>query len=469
MLDKLRNLQYTYKLTLVSMLLVLFNPWLALLVGFIAGCIEWNARESKDVPPWVLWVPGIVMVALWGVMQPMPYDDLNRHVMAWRINFDYRSQYPLAEMPPQDMWLGFDWFMYQLQQWLGVTPQQLAKYWPLGMAIGSYALFLATIRRFAAAHTTSLLLMVISLCFYPVATRAWMGRPEFLYVIMLGAAFFVNKPLAKLAWALGFILLIPSYWMGWPYAAGVLLFNFEEECWKTRARNLALGIGLALLHLGFWQWYTGDYLGIMDWLTRTLQTTLPTESYSLDQSLMTNPGLALFLWIGVVVARFERKDFLRHAPVLLLLAWLSFSNQVRFMAPLMMVAVPWLLQVTPVRKLSGTLKLSALCVTGAILSTGLGFMYVKQPSFAVPANAFVVSNDPFATVLYGAPGVRVEPSPAIGATPKAIAEGLSRGIFDCNKAKAMGVTHVIEHRFTSKPACLSLLEIQGEWRYWEVQ
>jgi hypothetical protein len=89
-----------------------------------------------------------------------------------------------------------------------------------------------------------------------------------MFLLIFGVSAWLCRTRAQAAlWAVGFLALIPCYWLGWVYAPFALLL--APTAFGLVAR-FGIAAVLGLIHLAFWQGYSGDYIGLMVWLKGTL-------------------------------------------------------------------------------------------------------------------------------------------------------------------------------------------------------
>lgn len=458
------------RLSLVAVACALVNPWLGVLVGLASAWlytrnspIDFNRHRAA----W-FFLPVLVALAFLGRGESLPSDDLMRHLSAWQLHFDYRAQYPWSNLPQANLWLGFDYLLGLLQQ-AGLSKQFLLQWVPgLSLLLQSVVLFFALDKALPRrAHNSELFLLLGALGLLLLTPRSLLGRPEMFLLIFGATAWLCQTRVQVLAWVLGYLALIPFYWLGWVYAPFALLLAPKRVSLWVRML-LAAGVGLA--HLSFWQVYTGDYLRLLLWLKGTL-TVLAGENKPLLTSLSF-----WFVWVFVgglayALSTLNKRRFLLSLPVVLLILWFVVPNQIRYVAALSFVALPWMYKTLALQLRARKLRVpSVLVLLGLGLSAALAvFQTDEVPEFALDADARVFSESPFAAVFYGQPGIAVEPSFALGATLPQWRGLVSKGVLDCELAKKAQFTHVIEKSFSAPPACADLTALQGGWRLWTIK
>lgn len=459
------------RLALLAVLATPLNAWLGLMVGLASAWLY--ARLQPEALDRVLarhrtlafFTPSLLALAYLGQGVSMPSDDLMRHITAWTIGLDYRAQYPWSEVPKANLWLGFDYLLGTLQT-AGLSKECLLQWVPgVSLLLQSVVLFFALERALPARrHHTGLFLLTGALGLLLLTPRSLLGRPE-MFLLILGAAAWLCRTRAQAAlWAVGYIVLIPAYWLGWVYAPMALLLAPAVLSWPAR---LGLAAGLGLLHLAFWQAYTGDYAGLLLWLQGTLSVPA-SENNALLASLgfWTTWGFAAGL--SLALSTLNRRRAWQALPVLLLLFWFVLPNQIRYLAALGFVALPWGYRTLALAAQARQLRLPPVIV---LLGLGVAAALTVKPTpapapFALDASARVYSESPYATVFHGQPGIAVEPSFALGAT-RAEWKGLKQdGVLRCDRLQAGRFTHVIEQSLVQPLECAQLSEVRGPWRLW---
>lgn len=416
------------------------------------------------------WLTAVIFAALVTLSygQALPTDDLLRHLSAWQLGFDYRTQYPWSQLPAANLWIGFDAGLGWLQQ-IGVPKGALLQWLPgLALVLAGVAIHGSLTRApFARRVPAELVLSLALLGLLLVAPRALLARPEIFITLFAATAWWCRTRTQALVWATGFLALTPVYWLGWAYAPFVLVARGISSLQRVALAGL-----LMAGHLAFWQVYSGDYPGLLTWLASTLSVPA-IENRSLVTALVDWPRLGFAVLMAAATGACFRGGLLRarrHWPVFLLFGWLLLPNQIRYQAALALAALPWLLQRVAVWLRFRRQRVPMLLI---LALTGLTVVLLvpqsePAPHFGLSAKARVYSEQPYATVFYGAPGIAVEPSFAMGATRPAYRQLLHKGAFDCARAAAGGFTHLVEKSLSQVPACLQLEAVDGPWRLWRM-
>jgi hypothetical protein len=268
-------------------------------------------------------------------------------------------------------------------------------------------------------------------------------------------------------WAVGFLVLVPCYWLGWVYAPFALLL--APTAFSLVAR-FGIAIVLWLVHLAFWQGYTGDYIGLMVWL----KGTLGVRAGENDPMLMSMSFWFCWTLVGALslaLSTLNVKRFVAALPVMLLLLWFAIPNQLRYVAAFAFVALPWMYRTFAL--LAGTRQVrvpAVVVVLGLAISAALAvYPSDPHPKFALGSQARVYSESPYAAVFYGQPGIAVEPSFALGATLPEWKDLKKNGVMRCDLLLRGGFTHVIEKSLQKPLECADLKGVQGGWRLWEIR
>lgn len=447
------------------------NVWTALLVAMV-GVWIYTRRSLFDFRRGLtLWffLPCLISLAFIGFGNALPADDLLRHLTAGGIDYDYRAQYPWSDLPQANLWLGFDWALWQLQS-LGLSKEFLRQWIPgLSMILQSVVLYFALKRSVPARRTNaSLLLLAGALGLLLLTPRSLLGRPEMFILIFAAAAWLPRSAAGVTAWIVGFLILVPTYWLGWAYAPFALLLWRERLSFLTR---MGIGTALGLVHLAFWQWYTGDYLGLMVWLKGTLSVKA-SENLDLLVGFGSYAGFLYFGLLSFAASLLNRRRLLATASVVLLFVWFCGPNQIRYLAALAFVGLPWLYRQLTVWAVARDVRIPPAVVLLALAAAGLCVTGKDPvPSFALTASDRVYSESPYATVFFGQKGIAVDPSFALGATnaPWDALKDANKEAEHCALLREGGFTHVVEKSRSTLLDCADLIEVEGVWRLWRLK
>jgi hypothetical protein len=458
------------RLSIVAALCAIANFWFGLVVGLAAVWLYTRQRDFdflRHLPVWYF-LPVVVALVYIGFGDSLPNDDLMRHLSAWQLHFDYRSQYPWSDIPKADLWLGFDYALGQLQQ-AGLSKQFLLQWLPgLSLALQSIVMFGVLWRILPARRRNAeMFLLAGALGLVTLAPRSLLGRPE-MFLLIFGVSAWLSRTRAQAAaWVAGFVALVPCYWLGWVYAPFALLLAPASI---GLAARFGLAAMLGLVHLAFWQYYTGDYLGLMVWLKGTLSV------HAGENAPMLTSLSFWFSWVlagamSLALSTLNRTRSLAALPVLLLLCWFSGPNQLRYVAAVAFVALPWVYRTFALLAHARRIRIpAAVVVMGLGISAMLAvFPSDTHPKFALGAHARVWSDSPYAAVFYGQPGIAVEPSFALGATRPEWRDLKKDGSMSCDLLLRAGFTHVIERSLMHPIGCADLIGVQGPWRLWAVR
>lgn len=457
------------RVSLVSAGFALVNLWLGVVVC-LAAAVMFTRSEPLSLDghrDYIFFIPMVVGLLYLSEGISLPPDDLWRHITAWRLDYDYRSQYPWSNLPEANLWLGFDWALGQLQQ-LGVSKYFLLK-WTSGLAIILQTIVLyGGLKRALPArhHNTAIFLLAGALAVLVLTPRALLGRPEIFMLIFGGAAAMCRTRVQSLLWCLSFMLLTPVYWLGWVYAPMALLL--APTVLNIRSRFMLAAI-LGVAHIAFWDWYTGDYIGLMLWLKSTL-TVLAFENAPLLHIFKRWPT---WIYVGVLIftlSTLNKNRAIKAAPYILLMAWFSLPNQSRYFNSICLMMLPWVYQTLCLVVRRYRVKLPPVLVLFFVAMSAMTTVGTvdAQAMFKLGADAKVYSQSPYSTVFQGEKGIQVEPSFALGATKPEWQDLLKDGAADCPRLLKAGFTHVIEHNLMSPLACGSVIGVQGQWRLWRI-
>jgi hypothetical protein len=458
------------RLSLIAAACAMLNPWLGVSIGLAAAWLYTREKPvdfGRHLAAWYF-APVLIALIFIGRGESLPSDDLMRHLSAWQLSFDYRAQYPWSNIPQANLWLGFDYGLGLLQQ-AGLSKQFLLQWVPgFSLALQAVVLFFALRRAMpAASKHAELFLLAGALGLLVLTPRSMLGRPEMFLLIFGASAWLCQTRVHAALWALGYLVLVPCYWLGWVYAPFALLL--APAAFGVGAR-VGIGAVLGLLHLAFWQAYTGDYPGLLVWLRGTLHV-----SAGENEPMLTSLSF-WFTWVllgatSLALSTLNRRRTLAAIPVLVLMCWFVLPNQLRYVAALGFVALPWLYRSFAVFARAKDIRIPSVLVLLALaLSAALAVFKTEEvPEFALGAQARVYSESPYAAVFYGQPGIAVEPSFALGATLPQWQGLVANGVARCDLLQRGRFTHVIEKSTTHPLECATLQAVQGPWRLWEIQ
>lgn len=460
------------RLSLLAVAAAMASIWLGLLIGFVAVW-RYSVAEKVDLKQWTTFLyfaPTAIALGFLAKGESLPTDDLLRHIGAGGLGFDYRSQYPWADLPKANLWLGFDWVLWQLQL-LGLSKEFLRQWIPgLSLILQSVVLY-GLLRRAVPAKRTNpaLILLAGALGLLLLSQRSLLGRPEMFLLLFAATAGIPRTWVGVSAWIAGFLLMVPSYWLAWAYAPFALLLWPER---LSLAKRIGIAVFLSLAHLAFWQGYTGDYIGLMFWLKGTL-SVLATENYPLHMALYLWHSWAFLLALAIAGATLTKRRVARYAGFILLFVWLSLPDQIRYHVALGIVGIPWVYRQLTVLCLARPVTIPTPAVLFALAMAGTMAVPTVPtvPEFKLPATARVYSEAPYATVFHGERGISVDPSFAFGATRKPwdTLKDSDKTDEHCAVLREGGFTHVLEKSRKTLLECGNLVGVEGNWRLWELK
>lgn len=465
-----RRCSLSTRLSLAAVLLTPFNPWIGLIIAW-AAVWSTSAKVSASLSQFrFFWFFAPVLIAFLfiGHGESTPTDDLMRHLSAWQLGFDYRSQYPWSTLPAIDPWLGFDWLI-SLPQRAGVSKAVLLQWIPGFCLLLQSVVLYGLLKRVLPAHrhSTELFLLAGALGMLCLTPRSLLGRPEmFLLIFGMGAGLTVTRRQALL-WGLGFLALVPTYWLGWVYAPFALLLAPAVIPLKAR---LTAAAALFCIHVGAWQMYTGDYLGLLRWLQGTL-SVLANENAPMATSLSYWFAWVLLAGIAFALSTLNRRRMMASLPVLALIVWFCAPNQLRYFSAVAACSLPWIYRCVAVLAHARRVSIPPVVALMALsIAAALSIQRTEEtPKFQLSSSARVYSESPYATVYFGQPGIAVEPSFALGATKpewKALRTGAT---LHCEVLQRGKFTHVVEKSLVNPLPCGELSAVQGPWRLWRLK
>ena len=478
-------LHFSTLLALLGTAIAFANVWLGAVIAMTA--VWKHTREQADLSPKRYWIllPVAVTCVTWSLGGGLPTDDLLRHILAWKLDYNYSTQYPWSDIPTVNYWLGFDMTLGWLQTAMYASPKALLYGVPIAFYLMGAAVLCASLKKAAPEAPTWLFLSLSALGLILIAPRMLLGRPEALITLVAACAWLVDSRKRAGLWLGAMLALIPFYWLGWVYAPFVLLIA------RPLREKVLIGAVFVGLHLAFWQYYTGDYIGQLIWLQGTMWQPA-NENLPLAYAAGMAGGMAFLILLSwslshlpwhtlrkdplieqsYSVLNFGRAAFIPGISVLLLVVWLAIPNQIRYHAAIVFVLMPWLLQRLTRQATRVKFAPPALLLLCALAFSGLYQVPVSPsaPKFALESGAKVWSQSPFATVFFAKGPLQVEPSFAFGSTLKAW-RGIENELMaqNCDLLQKAGFTYLIERTLPKRVDCLELKEIDGEWRLWQLR
>lgn len=444
--------------------------------GMVAlACVLLYLKEGFAITfrrPFIwLVIPSLMIVASIFYHKLLPQDDLLRHVVSWKIGFDYRAQYPWADIPKTNLWIGFEYILYLFQQ-IGIDKETLVLWvTSTSVMLGTLVIFFSLNASVpSSSRYRDLLLLVGFLGCSLTIYRFMMGRPEGFMAAFGATAWLVRSRKQAILWGCLYVLLIPFYWLSWIYAPFALLL-------KPVKHKILYTAVLFACSVGFWQVYSGDYIGLLLWLRGTLDI-LALENLPQGISFMSWNGFVFVLLIAWILAtEFRDKKFLlrlkKNAPVWFILVWFLLPNQIRYVPTAVLAVLPFVFRKIVVYRRAGIIgNIHPVAIFIALWLTWLSSFPGERtlPQFAFNKTDRVYSEEPFAVAFYSEPGVSIDPPFAFGATRPEWRYLIKDHHIDCERILKGGFTHVVEKSLEGEvPSCLRLKAVQNHWRLWEVQ
>jgi len=248
----------------------------------------------------------IFFAVLMAVTGGIPPDDLLRHLVSHRYEYDWSVVYPYSDIPSFNLWIGFEVLAGWINKIFDGNGFDWKFFQSLCVVVNILGLFAIT-RRVRDIHVRVFFVLLVMALIW---SRLSLGRPaEFLNGFML-LLWGLNDSLTR-PWKvfLG-TLTVPVYWLWWVYLVPLVLLDY-------------IYIVVLALGAGFWFIYAGPaYLEFLQNLLASISSTSSTI-------MMTeNVGLfpMLFSAAGFFLIALKAKD---KRP-LLAMFWFMIPNQIRY-------------------------------------------------------------------------------------------------------------------------------------------
>lgn len=413
-----------------------------------------------------------------------PTDDFFRHATAARHGYDYTQIYEYLDpaFPHASMWVGYEFVLGVLEQWIGLTATSLTvqsilyfvlcwtlyrvseKIVPEGQdRIVWQALFIAACLSLGLFH------------------RALLARPEAVLTLWAISALWMKR----WVWVATGLLLQPFYWLAIIYTPSALLLK------GRLSERLLIGAAIALSSSLFWLAYAGtDWINFYSLLGEWMKNRHAAVSENDSVFLLLAHPVSIALIAGYLLL--EKKYGLKgHGSLLLVAAWFMLPGQIRYGGLIAALLITYGFLTTRLPPLGRSLRISVILVAaglvvipsiqGKALSSELP-RFKHLPDRAVVAAPFGVASF-FLPAAH--PGIRIAPAMELGATGvirdsanqlhdsgdgvQEISMALDGQLsLDCLKLEKSSFTHVVERKMKDIPACVSLVEQSNQWRLWRV-
>lgn len=428
-----------------------------------ATTADTSPHPKRWPPPPALLCLGLFAVLVLGQLLtqlPYPQDDLLRNVTAYAWQFDYRQLYPFSPgVPTFDPYIGFDWTLGHVTQWLGASAAvRVAQL----VGLGAFLLALLwPVRRSAEPQFwVPVVLFLVAATLVP--SRLVAGRPEVLATVWLLSA----ASLRPRAWlALGMVLS-PIYWLMPIYALGALLLQVS---WRRRLAMVVLGAAAASC---FWLAYAG-----MDWVHSGLALSdlaairpVPAAEAEPAWELLRQPGSWPLFALALVTIWVHRRRLAAPEWLLVIAGFFVVGAAVRHVLVLAPALALWVAAQPWGRAGTGRWCLAVLASLVAGVLTMLQLPGKSGPDLAVPPGAVVLTS--YGPAVFYLPhrnvgGVQMAPSIESGWDDPSVVElarKVSAGTLRCEDFEGLPFSHVVAPaKRPPPPECFALVEEAGSW------
>lgn len=437
---------------------------------------SWAGQINQQFSDYKWWYFGFSIFAfLIGYLKNSPFvlDDLMMHVVAYKFYYDYNTLYvhasPLIKFSPS---IGFQIIAREFYKLFG--PEYSVRVIQLIAVILFYSSFFLALNKILRGDKNKWLwcTIIFALC-APLNIRVFLARPDVFFTAWLMAAVFLRP----IAWLLLGILIMPAYWLAIIYAPAAILL---DTTWR---KKIIYATVYSISCLIFWAIYSeGEWLKmpqlLSEWANNRTGIVYVAEfaqSIGMISSIYLS---ALLILLFYLLHRASFKLTARAILFCLLIAYFLLPNYIRYM----LVVVPLIgllcaLYVPKEIKFNPTLALIVLIFSSLITSTATptNYQYADLPKFKMPKSAIVLTQ--FDTAIGSAvlhnPQAKFAPAMDIGANDKAVQKlvgQLHQGdSLNCAELKKLSFTHVQENSLKMIPSCLSISQVDGAWRLWEIK
>lgn len=443
----------------------------------------------------------IVMICIiYAINLPMPQDDLLRDMVANNYNYDYTQLYIHAPFLVQyNQYILFDHILTGLIGLFGslVTVHLIQITCFVMFVTPSILIYQRILRNNPYCYLYMTLNLIVLLNNFTML-RIVLARPEMIFTcwIMWGLLFRINNSsLAKIIWFAIGVLLIPTYWLAFFYVPGVFVVFTG---WKRKLLISILYIALVAL---FWQLYShqqwlqsifelgklnsnrlaviGENKSIMIiFLNQVTAIAAIVYAYTYKNALVRLMNFKiphkdqLRKLLNITLLSRINFDGIKAGLVILLLAFFAI-NMIRYSAIIsgvFCILLAYRLDEIEV-KLDSIWRYIVLCL--AIFMPLTVDCYHTIPEFHLPEHSKVLAtNQSNYFVPFYSNGVQVAPAMEIGANNQDIQRMMKSididGTISCEMLKKYQFDFLVERNLTQIPSCLSIYQVQKNWRAWKV-
>lgn len=433
-----------------------------------ASCVDaWIQRHAA----WIIWLPAMFLVDLFFLGQPAPKDDLLA-ISSIAIGGFSHGDFAFSGWGalPISPWFGYERLLEFISRHLG---QDAAMRVVQGVSVIVTAISITLAVRFGMRGRSDLTMQALVLIGLAMASmamgRAISGRAESLFFAWSIAAFWMPAPI----WLAMGIVMSPLYWLSWIYAPAALLLRGSMQ------QRFAYVAVYVLVAVSTWLVVTGgEYLRMFELTSKWLGDRQANvgENVTMLTGLAFSPS-ALLLIIVATVLLVARKGVRQEWPIALVAAWFALPDMLRYVPVIATIAAVWIMGALTrdrVRADVNTILLIFLIPLALMLARSVpGGGMDSLPQFKVPTGSVVFGglNEGLYATIHHNRGIHPTPAFELGATDpeiqKAARQLSARGEFDCSILRFYPIDYVLENRFRTVPACLSLDQVQGVWRLWK--
>ena len=378
------------------------------------------------------------------IYPPVPRDDLLRHLIAYKYNYDLRDLYFDSYWPSFNPYIGYDYIVGLIHYLIGDVALSLVPF--VIVMIATYSFFVYT--RFFRDDTVR----AVSLIAFIYFTLPYIigGRPKSLIISLFILALSTRNTMLSL---IPSFISIPLYHAFWAYTLPLVI--------KSRYFILPLISGVI-----FWWFYGGSEYFYFEKDLLTIKSLRGEISISENRPLWS----ALFQLFPLIALAFYR---LRDKPVnLFYVAYFSIPNQVRFLEVLIPLLLGYASKIAFPNIRKGVIlflfPMVFIPYASAVQSEHVKDFYLFK-DVPVRGKVFCGTLECSFFLAYHRDDLKLNPPPEVGFMEekrRKLLELLLKGEVNCNYLK--GVDFLIEKSLTTVAECLRLVSTKGAYRIWKV-
>ena len=396
----------------------------------------------------------------------IPKDDLLRHLVAHKINFDYSNIFINTDLPKWDFHFTYDFIagiIYQVFQYFPF--HHLNEYGPIiFIQTIIFLCFLYAVRLNTKDLSVPTYVFLTSLILWIVFERLLLGRPTTLSLVLFLASIGFLKNKKETMALVSMTILSVMYYLFFIYLFP-LIFFYRKTIFPIIAGTVFWGI------YAFIQ--GGNYFSDVFHYVLTLSTSgiKASENYSII-NFIGKPILVFALVLIIVYFNKIRKEYFYTS------LYFYLSNQVRYLeviSPLTLISISPLISTFTKKVLKGNPILLVILSISILIGT------FPRNSESLPNKNLCeeIRNSKIKTTLEGNfrlmyscidYGIKINPAMEIRwSNDLEIDKKLIKGKISCSSPALHKYDFLYEKSLKQKYPCLKIKNIDGKYRLWKIQ